>query len=507
MGVSARLTTSVNRAQVEFELARRDFHFWLNFWHFKNRETGEVLRFDTETLWPGQQTIVKEMTEHDWIILLKAGKLGATELECAFDGWRSFAHPNARVHLFSKDQPASFDLLTYVKFGITHLPERWGVRVLAEIAGGDSSRSLKFVHEWCGEDDQRTVVSYPARAEGVAIDQSATHSHVDELAHMPNPKELWESVSTTIAPGGTCHIVSRGAGENHMATLFRQAQKGSAEHGLHPIFVPFTERPGRDEGWRASQEMKIGSAIGAARYAPRTAEDALQPDLASAFVQPEWWDACKEDLPPLEFGDRMPLVIGVDAATTGDCFAIVVVSRHPVRHDDVAVRRVRIWDPRETGAVDYDEAERFLRFICGGGHVTNGKLHPVSLFAATPECEACQHALIEVPGFNVVQIAYDPYQLESMMQRLRKDAVAWCEPFSQGQPRLIADRALYDAIVTRSIAHDGNSALRQHILNAGAQVQKNEDSKMRLIKLEPQRKIDAAVATSMARDRCTYLRL
>lgn len=223
----------------------------------------------------------------------------------------------------------------------------------------------------------------------------------------------------------------------------------------------------------------------------------------SSFIPEALWDACQEDLPKLEPGDRTPVVMAVDAATTGDCFAILLVSRHPERHDAVAVRRVVVYDPREVGVVDYDEAEKDIRRICGG-YCNSRFRHPKS--QPEEKCEACA-AGDRTPGFNVVQIAYDPYQLEQMMQRLRKDSVAWCEAFSQAQERLVADRSLYDLIINRGVVHDGDQRLRSHILAAGAKVQKDQDSTLRLVKVSQTRKIDAAVALSMASARCLYLRL
>lgn len=240
----------------------------------------------------------------------------------------------------------------------------------------------------------------------------------------------------------------------------------------------------------------------------------------SNFIQPEWWDACAANTPLLDPGDNTPLVVGVDAATTGDCFAIVVVSRHPERHDEVMVRAVKVWDPKEHGGIiEYAEPETFLRFLAQGGHVSDtGTLHPKSLKGQNAElgCDRCEADDWDVPGHNVVQICYDPYQLESMMQRLRTDEIAWCEEFSQAGDRLRADRSLYDAILTRRITHPGHlnldhpatpgsSKLRQHVLNAGAKVQKDQDSTLRLVKVAPNRKIDAAVALSMASARCLYL--
>lgn len=197
----------------------------------------------------------------------------------------------------------------------------------------------------------------------------------------------------------------------------------------------------------------------------------------SAFIPPEVWDGCLDlSVPSIEGDAKTPLVIGIDAGTTLDAFAVVAVSRHPQRHEDVAVRALRVFDPKEQGhPVDYAEAEAFIRAVCA------------------------QH--------NVIQIAYDPYQLESMTQRLRADGVAWCEPFSQAGDRLRADRGLYDLIISKRITHNGDQRLREHILNASAKVQKDMDSTLRLVKASPRRSIDAAVALSMASSRCLYLLL
>jgi phage terminase large subunit-like protein len=202
----------------------------------------------------------------------------------------------------------------------------------------------------------------------------------------------------------------------------------------------------------------------------------------SQFVPIESWDACyDETIPPLLPGDRTPIVLAVDAATTHDCFAIVAISRHPHKRDEVAVRACRRWDPAEEGGyVRYEEPEQMIRQY--------------------------------VKDYNVVQVCYDPYQLESMMQNLRKEGIVWCDPFPQSQDRLRADRALYDHIVHRRLHHNESphatfTPLREHILNANSKLQKDQDSTLRIVKKTGNRKIDLAVAMSMGCARCLYLLL
>jgi hypothetical protein len=471
------------RTAIDQEIKRRrcarSFLAFLPFWQFVNRETGAVQSFADP--WPGQRELAETYHEHPWVCALKAGKLGFTELECAYDGWVAlFRQENARVHLFSRDGRASKELLGYVRFGLTHLPSWMRPEILEDVAGGDTTQSLKFS---MGPDDIRTVVSY-ASGPHVSVDVSAQHAHVDELARMPFIEKTWNTVVSTVAPGGTCHIVSRGHGDtNYLATLWNAAVEGTSD--LHPFFAPWEARPGRDQGWYAIQAGKMTPAE-LAYFAPATAEEALSADDMEVFIPIELWDACYDptlERMPLDpdreglAGSKTPVVISVDAASKHDCFGIVALTRHPERHDEVAVRGVRKWDPpkRKGGEIDYSEPEAFLRQLVG--------------------------------LFNVVQIAYDPYQLTAMMQALRRDTAVRCREFNQQKERLIADRGLYDLIVHRRISHDGNAMVREHMQNAAADMQTKDDSKLRIVKRAMDKRIDLVICISMGAKECLRLNI
>jgi hypothetical protein len=492
------------------EMARRaaaaSFREFLHYWHFENRDTGLIQTFlpclhaelghkeHIDSLWPGQEEFIAAMGEHPYIFALKAGKLGFTELECAFDVWVAlFGPPNARVHVFSMRDDASQEVLKWIRFGLIHLPAFLRPQLLSRPSDspqdvktqGDTLHRLQFEgRQWLPPekrtDDLRTIVSYPAGAH-VSVDQVCQHAHVDELAKMPFPQRTWPAVRSTIAPTGSCHIVTRGAGDdNFVAELWRQIEDGSGQ--MYPFFQPWTARPDRDEAWREEEGREL-TAQQLAHYLPETVADALAGDAQSAYIPEQLYDACKEELPSFDpekvglAGTKEPVVLAADAGVSNDCFGIVAVTRHPhpSRHADVAIRAIRLWEPPKGGHIDFAEPEKFIREIC--------RL------------------------YNVVQLAYDPYQLESMMQGLTRDAVVWCEPFNQQKDRLIADSELRDLIVNRRLAHDGNRSLREHFLNAAAKLQAKEDSQIRIIKKAPHRKVDLAVATSMACNRCLYLLL
>lgn len=177
----------------------------------------------------------------------------------------------------------------------------------------------------------------------------------------------------------------------------------------------------------------------------------------NVFVAGEWWDACRGDT-----AIDAPVIIGMDAAVSGDCFAIVGVSR---RDDTVIVRFCRVWKPPKGGAIDFSEPEAFLREVC--------------------------------TQYNVLQIAYDPYQLHDMATRLRRAGVGWLRSFNQSSERLVADKSLYDAIRDRRIIHDGQPDLAEHVKNANSKSEGDID-KLRIVKRAEHLKIDAAVALSMA---------
>lgn len=233
----------------------------------------------------------------------------------------------------------------------------------------------------------------------------------------------------------------------------------------------------------------------------------------TSFVPMELWDRCHDpELGPLT--PEIPIVVGVDAAVSGDCFGIVAVSRHPKRPDDPALRAAKVWVPPAGGSIDFDEPEAFLRWLCVGGCVLGhppappaiGGMSTPTVDAMRASCGACNDHMMVGPH-RVVHICYDPYQLENMMQRLNREGLTWIKKFLQGNDRLVSDAQLYSVIVTGRLSWnfanpEDAATMRQHIRNANAKLQKDDDSKMRLKKKGEKLKIDLAVAASMAIARC-----
>ncbi len=451
--------------------ALETFTTFLALWQFKDRETGEVRSFEPGNLWEGQREFRDAAEEYKWLLALKAGKLGFTEFECAFDAYRLLCSPNGRVHVFSRDAPAAEKLLEYIRFGLTELPDWFGVELLAHERGGDTGHSIKIS---TGDGGVRTVERYAADKH-VSIDATCQHAHVDEFGAMPFQKETWGAVSSTIAPDGTCHVVSRGYGEDvYLTELWHAAVDGGSQ--LNPLFCDWTKRAGRDEAWL--RQKQADNPHGVRFEAPEKPEDCLSGEDTQGFIAIELWDACEGELVPFtpQSLGKTPVVLSCDAAggrkEGGDTFAITGTTRHPDMHEEgVAIRMARYWEPPFEFSLIEEAIKEFCRM------------------------------------FNVVEITYDPFQLEAMMERIRRDIGVWCIPFDQGRERNVADRGFYDLIIHQRLVHAGDPALREHIKNANVKVEKDQDSKIRLIKKAPQKKIDLAVAASMGAHECLRLLL
>jgi hypothetical protein len=196
------------------------------------------------------------------------------------------------------------------------------------------------------------------------------------------------------------------------------------------------------------------------------------------FVNIIWWDNCREAAQPI--GRSEPAIIALDAATgsenpgyTADCFAAVMVTRHPNRKSDVMVRYCGIWEPGAGQLLDFEPIKEEIKRLCR--------------------------------EFAIVEVAYDPHQLHDMAISMKNQQIANFKAFSQQKDRLLADKQLQDLIMSRRVAHDGNPLLRQHIDNAN--IKRYGEDGIRLVKRSTSQKIDAAVSLSMAASRVLYYNL
>lgn len=410
-------------------------------------------------LWEAQRQVLADFSIHALIVILKARQLGITWLCCAYVLWLCLFQSGRVVLLFSKGQLEADELARRVRVMYDRLPDWLRERVPLV---RDNLTEL----EWAN--GSRTQSLAATRSAGRSF--TASLVLMDEAAFMQWATEVYSALKPTIDAGGQLFVVSTANGEGGLFhKLWTDAQK--TLNNFFAIFLSWRARPQRDETWRARVAAEALSSATDLQEYPDTPGEAFQTTGNERFLPAiALWDACREELPPLTRSDA--LVLALDAAVSNDCFALVGVSRHPLRRKtDVAVRLQRVWQPHGQ-ELDFDAIEKEIMQL--------------------------------LSTFNVAEIAFDPYQLHQMASRLGQRV--WTRAFNQQTERLISDKQLLDLILERRIAHDGNTDLRQHLDNADRKVDV-ETRKLRMVKRTEPQKIDLAVALSMATAECLRLNL
>ncbi len=182
----------------------------------------------------------------------------------------------------------------------------------------------------------------------------------------------------------------------------------------------------------------------------------------SAFLTAEAWDACRDlALLPPRPDPQLEVVAGLDAAPKHDSTALVTVWRD--EKGRLCLGPYRIWKPRFLRPLDFAVVESYLE-----------DLHR---------------------SYRLQRVLCDPFQLASSIARLRQAGVA-IEEYPQTLPNLTkATQALFDVVTDRRLRTYPADDLREHITNA---VAIESTRGLRLEKASGSRKIDAAVALSLA---------
>jgi phage terminase large subunit-like protein len=184
----------------------------------------------------------------------------------------------------------------------------------------------------------------------------------------------------------------------------------------------------------------------------------------SSFIEMSWWSACTNaELHPVAADPNLEIWVGVDASVKRDSTAIVAVT-----WDDDAkqVRLIRhfIFQPSPQEPLDFEATiERTLRELCR--------------------------------SFDVREIRFDPYQMQSTAQRLTRLRLPMAE-FPQSVPNLTeASTNLYELIKGRNLAVYPDAEIRLAISRAVA----IETSRgWRIAKEKASHNIDVVVALGMA---------
>jgi hypothetical protein len=248
-----------------FVNAATSFRGFLRVWKFLSQEDGVVHTLGSD-LWEAQEDFVCAVEEHDWVYLLKARQLGQTTVAIAYDGWVArFRSASARVHCFSATEDASKQLLEAVVFGLEHLPPAMQVPMET------TTRSARLDF---GAGERALVRSYPS-TKAASRGSTCSHLHCDEWSAVVDPRKLMQSITPSVAPGGTFHVVTtevQGA-ESPTAAYYRRCAAGEGKHVA--LFCDALAREGRDEAWLEGMRRSLPKAEMSREY-PLTWQEALE---------------------------------------------------------------------------------------------------------------------------------------------------------------------------------------------------------------------------------------
>jgi len=181
-----------------------------------------------------------------------------------------------------------------------------------------------------------------------------------------------------------------------------------------------------------------------------------------SWITPGQWEGCRTVGGRLDYD--LPVFIGIDVALKHDTTAVVVVQDQGAR----IFAEARIWTPTPTQVLDLQAVEAHLRILAG--------------------------------RYSITEVVYDPRFFERSAQALSDEGLPMVE-FPQNHARMVpACGTAYEVIATGRLAHDGDQTFTDQMLAAAPVA---TETGWRLSKGRSRRKIDAAIALSMALDRVT----
>ena len=203
----------------------------------------------------------------------------------------------------------------------------------------------------------------------------------------------------------------------------------------------------------------------------RTKRLGLWVNAQTAWLPSGAWEALGTAAPP----DRdVEVVLGFDGSFSGDSTALVGVTVEEEPH----VWLVEAWEKQPTDTDDWRV--------------------DIAVVEATIAA-ACRQ-------FNVLEVACDPFRWQRSMQEMAAAGLPIVEYNSSSPARMVpATAKFYDAVMQKTITHDGGATLVRHLNNC---VVKTDRLGPRITKEHrgSPRKIDCAVAAVMAFDRATQVR-
>lgn len=247
----------------EFRLCALDFWYWSRrYVYVQALEEGRRVLFEP---YPSQTLIVNDLLAREWLLVVKARRLGATTCILVWMLWKAIFDPPFNADIVSKKEPVAIGLLEMYRKIEIMLPE-WMRPVLSKESSTKREYGLL-------DSSIHVIVS----GKGAARSEGLHFLLADEAAFIEGLNDTLQAAQPTLeTSGGQAAIVSTSDGpanDFHGGVIVAQA--GRSRYRL--IFLDWTMRPGRDAEWYAKEERENAHIPGYMhREYPRNIKEAFE---------------------------------------------------------------------------------------------------------------------------------------------------------------------------------------------------------------------------------------
>jgi hypothetical protein len=242
---SAGQVISFDKDQLEeyMKCAEDHIYFISNYCYIVTLDHG-LQKF---SLYPCQVNKLNVIHDNRMVILMEGRQQGKTTTSAAYILWYTLFQANKSVAILANKASAAREVLDRYQVMYEMLP-KWMQQGVVTWNKGDI------------ELENGSKVFTSATTTSGIRGKSVNMLYVDEAAIIPNTvaEQFFTSVYPTISAGQTTKILlsSTPLGYNHFWKFWNDAEKG--RNGFVPLFIPYTDIPGRDEKWAAAQHKLLG---------------------------------------------------------------------------------------------------------------------------------------------------------------------------------------------------------------------------------------------------------
>ncbi len=190
------------------------------------------------SMWPHLIHVAGLFLSERLISIMKSRQVGLSWFVAIFCVWYALTHKGANIMLFSKGEDEAIELRRKCRAIYGELPF-----FLKYKLGQDSLKEITFPA-------LRSTIKAFAATETAGISFTASIVVADEHEEHPYAKENYLSAKPTIDAGGqfiSIFTVNKKKPDTLAKALFRGAENKA--NGFARYFIPYWERPGRDEKW------------------------------------------------------------------------------------------------------------------------------------------------------------------------------------------------------------------------------------------------------------------